>query len=101
MESRIPGPSNIIFPKMITARNAIAIPPMHILKSRDDGTRDRGSGLSDIPFLQLLGRSERFSSHEQDTNTESMKRKAIFKLVWSERCDSPDAQYMTNQRPAL
>src|SRR5258708_12924385 len=103
MESIIQGgqQSNIIFPKMITARNAIAIPPMHILKRSDDGTRDRAFGFADIPFLRLLGRSELFSSNEQDTNTESIERKAIFKLLWSERCDSPGAQDTTYHRTAL
>src|SRR5947209_14937372 len=62
MEPEIPGLSNTIFPKMSTKGNATPIIPMPFLKKRYD--RTRGCALDDIniPFLQFLGRSQRFSS---------------------------------------
>ncbi len=74
MESDIPELSNRSFPMIRTIGNAKPTIPRHFLKKRYDRTRVCAFefDVADIPFLRLLGRSELFSSHEQDTKTESI-----------------------------
>ena len=67
----------ICSPMMRMKGNATPILPTPFLKKRYDRTKGCAFEVADISFLRLLGRGQLSSSHEQDTKTEVILRKAF------------------------